>query len=443
MKNKITDLLANKKYNALFEYLDEQNVVDISFVMGELDDEEMIRVFRLLSKDKAVNVFSYMESDVQGKLISIMTDKELERVTSEMFIDDTVALISEMPATLVKRILKAADPADRKIINDFLQYPDDSAGSLMTIEFIELKSTMTVVEAINKIREDAINKETIYTCYVLDDSRILIGIVTVKDLLLANLDTPISEIMETNIITANTVEDKEEVAKKMGKYDLLALPVVDLENRLVGIITIDDAVDVLLDESQEDFSIMAAVSPSENTYFKTSVFKHARNRIPWLLILMVSSTITGAIISKYENAFATLPLLVSFIPMLMDTGGNCGSQASILIIRGMATDEIFLKDYFKAVWKEFRVALICSAALSIANGLRVWLQYDDPYVAFIVATTLIGTIIIAKVLGCSLPMLARKIHLDPAIMSSPFITTLVDSFSVFLYFNIALRVMDF
>lgn len=440
-KTRITELLEQKRYNYLYEQLNEMNAVDIAEIMDELPSESSVRVFRLLSKDLAAEVFANLPSDKQEFLIGCLSDAELERVTSDMFIDDTVELLSEMPATIVKRILRVADPADRKIINELLNYPDNSAGSIMTTEFMDLREHMTVEEAIEKIRREGIDKETIYNCYILDSGRVLKGVITVKDLLLAPLGTVVGDIMETAIISVHTLSDKESAVMKMKKYGLMTLPVVDSENRLVGIITIDDAVDIIVSESDEDISLISAVNPSEETYLKTSVARLALNRIPWLLILMFTSIVTGTIISKYEEAFTAVPLLVSFIPMLMDTGGNSGSQASVLVIRGLATGDLKLTDYVKVLWKEFRIAIICAVVLSVANGIRIYIQYGDFKISLIVALSLICTVIAAKIVGCSLPMLAKRIGVDPALVASPFITTLVDSLSVFVYFNIALAIM--
>ena len=441
IKEKVIELLEEKKYTSLQEYIDKLNSQDISGLFDDLTNEDMAILFRLLSKDEAAETFSYMDTDIQEKLINLLTDKELKLVIDELFMDDTVDLIEEMPSNVVKRILKTVSNDDRKTINELLKYPDDSAGSIMTTEFIDLKVNMTVEEAFEKIRKIGIDKETIYTCYVLDTRRKIKGLVTVKDLLLSDKNIQIKDIMETNVITVFTLDDQEEVAKKFDKYDFMALPVVDKEERLVGIITVDDAIDVIQEENTEDFEIMASMTPTEDTYFKTSVFKHAKNRILWLLILMLSSTITGLIITHYENAFAAIPVLVSFIPMIMGTGGNCGSQSSTLIIRGMAVDEIKLKDFFRAIWKEFRVALLVGIALAICNGVRIVLQYKDIRLAIVLGSTLVGTVLLAKLLGCILPMLAKKLKLDPAIMAAPLITTIVDTCSILIYFAIAVNVM--
>jgi len=356
--------------------------------------------------------------------------------------DDAVDLIEEMPSNVVKRILKNINVKDRKVINELLNYPDDSAGSIMTTEFIDLKENMTVEQAFEKIKKIGLEKETVYNCYVLTVDRKLIGIIDIKQLLIAERTDLIKNIMETNVKTISTLEDKEEVAKMFNKYNFAAMPVVDKENRLVGIITIDDAIDVMQDEATEDFEKMAAITPNEETYFKTSVFGHFKNRIVWLLLLMLSAAITGTIITHYEEAFAAVPILVAFIPMLMDTGGNCGSQASTLIIRGLATDEIRLKDWFEALWKETRVAVLVGIALAIANGVRIVLQYKDFKLSLVVGITLIGTVIMSKFLGCLLPMVAKKLKLDPAIMAAPIITTIVDTCAVLLFFNVAVLIMQ-
>lgn len=442
METQILELLEEKKYNDLKHLLETINSADIAQILEEIEDKDMLVVYRLLNKDAAVETFSFMEPELQERLIHVMTDKELKEVTSKLFLDDTIALIGEMPATIVKRILRQADPTQRQLINEFLNYPSDSAGSVMTIEFVDLKASMTVEDAFERIRKYGVNKETIYTCYVLDKSRHLEGIVTVKELLLADMSTCIADIMNTNLIKVNTLEDKEEAAKKFDKYDLLALPVVDQEDRLVGIITIDDAVDVIQEANTEDFEKMAAMNPSDDTYFHTSVFKHAKNRIMWLLILMLSSTITGLLITKYENAFAAIPILVSFIPMIMGTGGNCGSQSATLIIRGLAIDEIRARDFFRVVSKETLVALVVGLALAIANGIRIMIQYHQLRLAVVIGLTIMVTVWMSKLMGCMLPMAAKKLKLDPALMAAPLITTIVDTCSILVYFSIATRIFD-
>ncbi|MBQ2835877.1 MAG: magnesium transporter [Clostridia bacterium] len=437
----VKNLLENKKFNILKNELKEMNSADIPSLLEELDKESVVKVFRILSKEQAGEAFSYMEPDMKEKLIHDLTDAELRNVMDELFMDDTVDLIEEMPSNVVKKILKVVNKDDRKTINELLQYPEDSAGSIMTTEFVDLKENMTVEEALERIRTIGLDSETIFTCYVLNKNRILLGIVSIKDILIAKPGSIIKDLMVTNIISVNTKEDQEEVTKVFDKYDFFALPVVDNENRLVGIITVDDAINVIQDEVAEDFEKMAAMSPTEDGYFETSVFKHAKNRIVWLLILMLSAAVTGAIITRYEQAFATVPLLVAFIPMIMGTGGNCGSQSSTLIIRGLATDEIELKDVFKALWKELRVSLMVGVVLAFVNGIRIMLQYQDLQLAIVIGLTLIATVILAKALGCLLPLLAKKLKLDPAIMASPLITTLVDIFSILVYFQIATGIM--
>ena len=438
----VNELIKDKKFTELKNKLEEMNSADISEILDQLDDKEsVVIVFRLLTKENAGEAFSHMESDMREKLIGDLTDKELKNVLDELFMDDTVDLIEEMPSNIVPKILKAVPKEDRKVINELLKYPDDSAGSIMTTEFIDLKENMTTAEAIKRIRKIGTDSETIYTCYVLDEKRILKGIINIKDILLESKEAKIGELMETNIISANTLEDQEDVAKKFDKYDFYALPVVDNENRLVGIVTVDDAINVLQDEVQEDFEKMAAIAPTEDGYFETSVFKHARNRIVWLLVLMLSAAITGNILTQYEEAFAVVPILVSFIPMIMGTGGNCGSQTSTLIIRGLATDEIKLKDIFRVLWKEIRVALLVGVALAVVNGIRIMIQYQNMQIAIVLGITLIITALVSKMLGCMLPMLAKRLKLDPAIMAAPLITTLVDVCSIVVYFQIATYIM--
>ena len=439
---KIEQLIEEKKFNDLRKYLEDVNSADFPSMFEELNEEQSLLIYRLLTKEKAAEVFAELDSDVQEKLINALTDKELKSVIDELFMDDTVDLIEEMPANVVKRILKNIDNADRKVVNELLNYPEDSAGSIMTTEFIDLKENMTVDDAFAKIKRIGLQKETVYNCYILSLDRKIKGIIDIKDLLVAERTDLLKDIMDANVIIVTTVEDKEAVAKMFDKYNMYALPVVDKEERLVGIVTIDDAIDVLQDENTEDFEKMAAMLPNEDSYFKTSVLVHAKNRILWLLVLMISSIVTGTIITKYENAFAAVPILVAFIPMLMDTGGNCGSQSSTLIIRGMAMDEIKLKDFFKAIWKEFRVAMLVGIVLATFQGVRIIIQYHETKLALVVSFSLIGTVMMAKVLGCILPMLAKKLKLDPAIMAAPLITTIVDTCSVLLFFNIATLILN-
>lgn len=442
MKEEIRKIIENKDIALLHSTIEQMNPKDIALMFQHITKEQMLLVFRLLSKNKAVDTFSHMDKHLQETLIRSMTDKELKETINELFTDDTVDLIEEMPAIVVKRILSTIPKKNRKIVNEFLNYPEDSAGSIMTNEFVDLKENITVKDAFAEIRKEGTNKETIYTCYVLDDARKLVGLVSVRDLLLADPTTLIKDIMKTHIITATTIEDQEKVARRLHKYDFLALPVVDKENRLVGIITVDDAMDVLQAEHTEDLHKMAAMTPVKDSYFSTSVLDHAKHRIFWLIILMISAAVTGSIITNYENAFAAIPLLVAFIPMLMGTGGNCGSQASTLIIRGLATDEIRPSDMFRVIYKEFRVALIIGVSLAVINGIRVVIQYKDYMLALVVGITLIFTVIVAKLLGCTLPVLAKRLKLDPAIMAAPIISTIVDTLSVFIYFTVAMWLMN-
>lgn len=429
-------LLAQREFKAVRSILDVMNEVDIASLLSTLSDKELALAFRLIPKDKAAEVFSNMDTSMQTYLVAMFTEKELKELLDDLYMDDTVDMLEELPANLVKRILATVSASDRSMINQLLNYPEDSAGSIMTTEYVDLREEMTVGQAMAHIKKTGIHKETIYTCYITE-RRKLVGIVSAKDLMTTDDDVPIKDLMETEIISVHTHADQEQVAQLFTKYDLLALPVIDQDSRMVGIVTFDDAMDVMVDEATEDITKMAAINPSEKTYFETSVFQHAKNRIPWLLILMFTSIITGTIITRYENAFAAIPLLVSFIPMLMDTGGNCGSQSATLIIRGIALDEIRFTDLFKVMFKEFRISLIVGAFLAVANGVRIFIQYHNPGLAVVIACSLMGTVIMAKLVGCILPLLAKKVNLDPAIMASPLITTLVDTFSILIYFNIA------
>ena len=440
--DEIKELIENKKVNQLREKLENINSADFPTLFEEIDEEQAIVIYRLLSKEKAAEVFAELDSDVQEALINALTDKELKSIMDQLFMDDATDLVEEMPANVVKRILKHINTENRKIINELLNYPEDSAGSIMTVEFVDLKENMTVQEAFDRIKKIGLKKETVYNCYVTDAKRKLLGTVELKDLLVSEREELIKDIMDTNTITVTTIMDKEEVAKKFDKYNFMALPVVDKEERLVGIITIDDAIDVLQEEVAEDFEKMAAMQPTEDSYFKTSVFRHSRNRIIWLLFLMLSSIVTGTVISEYEAAFAAVPILVAFIPMLMDTGGNCGAQSSTLIIRGLANDEIRIRDFFRVWWKEIRVALIVGIILAAVNGTRILLQYKNLQLACVVGITLVITVIISKSLGCILPILGKKLKLDPAIMAAPLITTIVDTCSVLVFFNVAVMIMN-
>ena len=429
-------LLAQREFKAVRSILDVMNEVDIASLLSTLSDKELALAFRLIPKDKAAEVFSNMDTSMQTYLVTMFTEKELKELLDDLYMDDTVDMLEELPANLVKRILATVSASDRSMINQLLNYPEDSAGSIMTTEYVDLREEMTVGQAMAHIKKTGIHKETIYTCYITE-RRKLVGIVSAKDLMTTDDNVPIKDLMETEIISVYTHADQEQVAQLFTKYDLLALPVIDQDGRMVGIVTFDDAMDVMVDEATEDITKMAAINPSEKTYFETSVLQHAKNRIPWLLILMFTSIITGTIITRYENAFAAIPLLVSFIPMLMDTGGNCGSQSATLIIRGIALDEIRFTDLFKVMFKEFRISLIVGAFLAVANGVRIFIQYHNPGLAVVIAYSLMGTVIMAKLVGCTLPLLAKKVNLDPAIMASPLITTLVDTVSILIYFNIA------
>lgn len=434
-------LLAQRQFKAVRSILDVMNEVDIASLLSDLDDKELALAFRLIPKDKAAEVFANMNNSMQTYLVEMFSEKELKELLDDLYMDDTVDLLEELPANLVNRILNTVDQADRTLINQLLNYPDDSAGSLMTTEYVDIRETMTVAQAMAHIKETGIHKETIYTCYVTDQRRLL-GIVSAKDLMTTADDVLIQDLMQTEIISVSTHTDKEEVAQLFTKYNFLALPVLDQDERLVGIVTFDDAMDVMVDEATEDITKMAAMSPSEKSYFETSVLAHAKHRIAWLLILMFSATITGTIITRYENAFAAIPLLVSFIPMLMDTGGNCGSQSSTLIIRGIALGEIQFSDLFRVMFKEFRVSLIVGVALALANGIRILIMYKNAGLALVIGLSLVATIVISKLIGCVLPLIAKKLHMDPAIMASPLITTLVDTCSILIYFNIATQVFQ-
>lgn len=434
----IRELITEKKYSQVKMRLQELNVADIADIFEELEEKEIPLLFRMLGKEEAAETFARMEYDARMTLINAMTDKEIRQVMDEIFLDDTVDIIEEMPANVVSRLLRNTDEATRKQINEFLKYPKDSAGSVMTVEYVNIKKDMTVGEAIARIRKIAVDKETIYTCYVTEN-RVLIGVLTVKELLMASDDEKIIDIMTDSPISVNTHDDQEVVAKIFKHYDFVAVPVVDNENRLVGIVTIDDAIDVMEEEHTEDITKMAAIIPleEESDYFDTSVFSHAKQRILWLVVLMLSATVSGAIITSYEAAFAAVPLLVSFIPMLMGTGGNSGSQSSTLIIRGIALDEIRFKDLPRVIFKEFRISLLVGTILSILNGLRIAIFYKDITLGIVVGISLLFTIMIAKLIGGALPLLAKKVGLDPAIMAAPLITTIVDTCSILIFFQIA------
>lgn len=445
MVSKILDLIKEKKIREIKKELSELEEIDIAEVMNELPlDSNLLLVFRLLDKTVSSEIFVNLDTEEQEYIINSITDKEISNIIEDLFTDDAVDMLEEMPATVVKRVLQNATPDTRNLINQFLKYPDSSAGSVMTSEFVDLKSNMTVSEAVNHLRKVAEEKETIYTCYVTDKTRILEGVVSIKDLLLAHSDDLLKDIMTTDVLSAHTLDDQEEVAQDFAKYDLIALPVLDNEERLVGIITIDDIVDVMTEEATEDIMKMNAIVPTEDPYLKTSVFKIAKSRIVWLMILMFTSIISGLILDKFENAIAALPFLVVFIPMLMDSGGNAGSQASTTIIRGLATNEITLKDCLKVAWKEIRVALMIGIVLCAFMTLRIIIQYgiinpvEDSVVpiklVLSVTGAMLATITAAKLVGSLLPMLAKKIHLDPAIVAAPMLTTIVDATALTIFF---------
>ena len=441
----IVTLLADRKYPSLRDIIVTMNPSDIAAVFDEMEPEQIPLVFRLLPKELAADTFVEMEAEAQETLIKAFSDSELKAVVDELYVDDAVDLVEEMPANVVRRILAQADPETRKTINELLRYPEDSAGSIMTTEYVYLYPDMTVGESIARIRKNGVDKETIYTCYVLQN-RVLVGLVTVKDLLLAGSDDrKISEIMETHMISVNTMTDQEEVAQMFAKYNFLAMPVVDNDNRMVGIVTFDDAMDVMEDEATEDIEIMAGMSPSEKTYTRASVFDLFKQRIPWLMLLLVSATFTGMIMSAFEEALSTMAALAIFIPMLMDTGGNSGSQSSVTIIRALSLGELEFKDLPAVIWKEIRTAVCCAVVLAGICFVKVMLidhllmnnAEVTTTVALVVCMALAITVLCAKTVGCVLPMVAKKLGFDPAVMASPFITTIVDALSLLVYFGIA------
>lgn len=445
----LMELVQTKQFRKLRSILMEMNEVDVAEFLDELGPEETILVFRLLPKEQAAEVFAELEdSDDQERLINALNDKELREVLDELYLDDTVDVIEDMPANVVSRILRNSDPASRSQINQLLNYPKDSAGSIMTTEYVFLHPDATVEESFSRIRKEGMDKETIYTCYVTQN-RVLLGVVTVRRLLLSAYETKIRDIMETNVLSVNTHDDKEDVAQMLNKYDLSAIPVVDGDNRLVGIVTFDDAMDVIEEETTEDFEKMAAILPSDKPYLKTGVFETWRSRIPWLMLLMLSATFTGIIITKFESALAACVVLTSFIPMLSGTGGNSGSQSSVAVIRALSLDEIDFSDLIAVVWKESRVAILCGVCLACANFVKMmvvdrWLMNNPavtPMVALVVCLTLVFTVLCAKVVGCTLPMAAEKIGIDPAVMASPFITTIVDALSLLIYFFFATQLL--
>ena len=434
----IKELIAKNNLLKLSEYLQEMNAVDIAATMTELSDRDLVLLFRILSKDLSAEVFSYLDKEFQQRIIESINDREVMQIVDKLFLDDTVDFIEEMPAYVVKKVLRNTSSKKRELINQFLKYDDHSAGAMMTIEFVDLKEEMTLKEAIEHTRRTGMNKETIETCFIIDKERHLKGTLGLRELILNDESCYVHELMETNIISVKTNEDQEQVAQLFKTYDLVSMPVVDKENRLVGIITIDDVVDIIERENTEDFQKMAAMEPNEEPYLKTPALSLAKHRIMWLLVLMISATIAGRIIQGFEEVIQSVVILASFIPMLMDTGGNAGSQSSTLIIRGLALGEITTKDYLKVMFKEFRVGFIVAVVLASVNFLRiVFFEKADIMVALTVCGSLFCTVVLAKVVGSLLPMIAKKLKFDPAIMASPLITTIVDAFALIIYFMLA------
>lgn len=438
----VKELLETKQYTTLRQKIAEMNGADIATVMEELDQGDMLKILRILPKNLAADVFSYMEVESQQFIITSLSEKDAAGIINNLMADDAADLLEEMPANVVKKLLANANPETRRDINDLLQYPEDSAGSIMTVEYVDLKENMTVEEAIARIRKIGMDSETINICYVLDAKRKLVGTVALRYLLISPGDAVISDIMHENVIYINTLMDQEEVARQFQKYDFTAMPVVDNEKRLVGIITVDDIVDILQEEATEDMEKMAAIVPSDKPYMKTSVIETWKKRMPWLLLLMISAAFTGSILTTFEDALMAYGVLIAYIPMLMDTGGNAGGQASVTIIRGLSLNEIEFGDALRVVWKEMRVAFLCGTTLAAANFVKL-LLFDRVglMVALVVCLTLIASVMIAKVVGCMLPMLARRIGFDPAVMASPFITTIVDALSLVIYFAIATKIL--
>lgn len=439
----IIELLENKQYTRLRQRLEEMNDADIAAVLEELDNEEMLKVFRILPKDAAADVFAYLEVDEQQYLITMLSEKEAGVIVDNLMSDDAADLLDEMPANIVKKLLANVSPETRRDVNDLLRYPEDSAGSIMTVEYVDLKENLTVAGAIERIRKIALDRETVNICYVLDSGRRLVGTVALRYLLLSEPDEIIGDIMHENVISIHTHTDQEEAAAQFQKYGFTAMPVVDNENRMVGIITVDDIVDIMQEEATEDIEKMAAVMPSDRPYLKTSVLEGWKKRIPWLLLLMISSTFTSKIISSFEDALSVCVVLTAYIPMLMDTGGNAGGQASAIIIRGLSLNEVEFRDWFRVAGKEIRIAVMCGITLAVANFVKL-LVFDHVAVtvAVVICLTLVCAVMIAQIVGCSLPMIAKKLGFDPAVMASPFITTIVDALSLLVYFSIATHLLN-
>ncbi len=437
-------LLDNKNYSAFMRAIDEQDPIDTAEFISELPQERQLAVFRMFKKDISADIFAELDSEVQERIISTATDTEISAMLENLYVDDAVDMLEELPANMVKRILQVARPETRTLINKFLSYPEDSAGSIMTAEFIDLRKTMTVGEALSHIRKTGFDKETVYVAYVTDNARILEGTIRLEELLFSTDETVIADVMNTEFAFAGTHDDEETVAAMISKYDLFALPIVDREQRLVGIVTVDDAIDVIEEAATEDIEMMGAITPTDKPYLKTGVFETFKTRIPWLLLLMISATFTGQIIAGFETALAAFPMLIAFIPMLMGTGGNSGGQASVTIIRGLALDEIRMRDIIRVVWKEFRVAVLCGVVLAICNFIKIILIDNlvfgngiDPLSSLVLSLTLLVTVLVAKIIGASLPIFAKRIGFDPAVMASPFITTIVDAVSLIIYFAFA------
>ncbi len=457
-KQELLDLLEAKQFSAFMRRLDDLAPIDAAEFLSELPSERLPVVFRMLKKNTAAAIFAELEPERQSEIISGMTDRELTRILDELYMDDAIDMLEEMPASIVKRIMRSATPETRAEINRFLSYPEDSAGSVMTSEFIDLRKGMTCAQAVERIRKIGLDSETVYVAYVTDASRVLEGVVPLKKLLFASPDAFIGDVMDTNVIYAYTHDDRESVANMISHYDILALPIVDKEKRLVGLVTVDDALDVLETETTEDIEKMAAILPSDKTYMRTGVWETYKKRIPWLLLLMISATFTGAIITHYETAIGTYAILTAFFPMLMDTGGNAGGQTSVTIIRGLSLGEIELRDVFRVLWKELRVAFFCGLTLATATFIKVMLIdfhlqpttvlengdiQNNLLIAMIICATVFSAILVAKAVGTLLPLGAKRIGLDPAVMASPFITTIVDTVVLFIYFAIASRVLGF
>lgn len=438
-------LLEEKQLRALKAALADANEVDVAEFMKELDAEPMVLVFRMLPKEVASDVFANLESENQETIITAVSDREISELIEDLYVDDAVDMLEELPASVVKRVLKTARPDTRRVINQFLNYPENSVGSIMTAEFVDLKKNMTVQQAIAAIRAHSEESESIYTCYVTDSRRMLEGVVTLRELLVARDDQRVEDLMSTDLVAAITTEDQEEAVQRIMKYDFISLPVMDQEGRLVGVVTVDDIMDVMEEEATEDIEKMAAITPTDKPYLKMSVFELWKSRIPWLMLLMVSATFTGMIISSFESALAKWVALTAFIPMLMDTGGNCGSQASVTVIRALSIGDLEFSDIFRVLWKELRVATLCAVALGVVNFVKILLvdmmlmgnTGITISVAFVICLTLALTVICAKVVGCLLPMLAKRLGFDPAVMASPFITTIVDALSLLIYFYFA------